>query len=61
MAAWFEFAPLPAEVTVAIGVLVCLYLVAAELMKRMAVLPPSSQRSLPRPHNSADMMGGPAS
>jgi Mg2+-importing ATPase len=38
VAGWFEFTTLPAGVFVAIGLLVCFYLVAAELMKRIAIL-----------------------
>lgn len=36
-AAWFDFVPLPPEVSVAIGLLVCVYLIAAEATKRVAI------------------------
>lgn len=38
VAGWFEFTTLPAGVFVAIALLVCFYLVTAELMKRIAIL-----------------------
>ncbi|WP_147151575.1 magnesium-translocating P-type ATPase [Reyranella soli] len=38
VAEWFEFTTLPAGVLVAIGLLVCFYLIAAELLKRIAIL-----------------------
>jgi Mg2+-importing ATPase len=41
-APWFEFAPLPIEIDVAIGLLVCVYVVVAELMKRIATRPLSN-------------------
>jgi Mg2+-importing ATPase len=52
-AAWFDFAPPPIGVSVAIGFLVCIYLISAEAMKRIAIRSVDRRPTSPMRHSAS--------